>query len=274
MSTTKITRLYAYPVKSCGAVSLPAAKLERTGLPWDRAWMIVDEVGSFVTQRSHPQMARIACQIDTESLTLACAGMPDLTVRIGEVPTIQAVATIWGERFTALDEGDHAAAWVSEYLGGRFRLVRWDHSARRTSDAMWTGTDIALNRFNDGFPLLLIGDSSLADLNARMPEPLPMDRFRPNLVISGLEPYEEDYLDTLTAGAVKLRVVKPCTRCEITTTDQRTGARGQEPLRTLATYRANPRVGGGITFGQNVIVAAGVGETLHEGMELEAHWRF
>lgn len=248
--------------------------IEPHGLQLDRNWMIVDESGCFVTQRSHPRLARIACRIDDTSLTLACPGLPDLTIQRARVPTMRRRVTIWGERLAALDEGDHASAWLAECLDGRYRLVRWDDSVLRASDATWTGSYIALNRFTDGFPLLLIGEASLADLNTRLKEPLPMDRFRPNLVISGLAPYEEDHLDMLSAGAITLRIVKPCTRCEITTTDQLTGARGAEPLRTLSTYRANARVGGGIAFGQNVIVTSGVGETLHEGMRFDVNWNF
>lgn len=236
--------------------------------------MLVDEAGQFITQRSHPQLARIACRIDHASLTMTSPGLPDLIIALDRVPSMRAPVSIWGERIQALDEGELAASWLAECLGGHFRLVRWDESVRRASDATWTGADVALNRFSDGFPLLLIGEASLADLNTRLPEPLPMNRFRPNLVITGMDAYEEDYIDTLSAGNITLRVVKPCTRCEITTTDQTTGARGAEPLRTLATYRANPRVGGGIAFGQNVIIVSGIGETLHEGMQFEVTLSF
>lgn len=271
---TFLLRAFAYPVKSCRGMAAPSAVLDQAGLRWDRNWMIVDAAGQFVTQRSHPQLARIDCRIDTTLLTMACAGLPDLQIELARVPTATRTVSIWGGSFPALDEGEHAAAWLSECLGGRYRLARWDDTVERISDRTWTGNHIALNRFSDGFPLLVIGEASLADLNARLPEALPMNRFRPNLVIGGLQAYEEDHLATLTAGNVTLRIVKPCTRCAITTTDQHTGARADEPLRTLATYRSDPRMGGGITFGQNAIITRGFGETLREGMAFEAGWNF
>lgn len=274
MSTTLLLRLLSYPVKSCRGSTTSAAVLDQAGLRWDRNWMIVDGTDRFVTQRSHPQLARIDCRIDAGLLTMACPGLPELQIEPARVPALARTVSIWGAAYRALDEGEHVAAWLSECLGGHYRLVRWDDAVARISDRSWTGSDIALNRFSDGFPLLVIGEASLADLNARLPEALPMNRFRPNLVLGGLQAYEEDHIETISAGNVSLRIVKPCTRCEITTTDQRTGARGEEPLRTLATYRSDPRVGGGITFGQNAIITHGIGETLREGMPFEVRWNF
>ncbi|MFM9883001.1 MAG: MOSC domain-containing protein [Burkholderiales bacterium] len=157
--------------------------------------------------------------------------------------------------------------------------MAFDPAHRRISDRVWTGADEGLNRFSDGFPVLVISAASLADLNARLRTPIPMDRFRPNIVIDGISAYDEDHLDTLSAGPISsgpivLRVVKPCTRCEITTTDQATGLRGAEPLRTLSGYRSNARMQGGITFGQNAIVTGGFGRVLSVGMPLEPRWTF
>jgi hypothetical protein len=157
---------------------------------------------------------------------------------------------------------------LSELLGRPLRLVRFDQSRVRLSDLAWTGGLAAPNLFSDGFPLLAIARASLADLNSRLAVPLPMDRFRPNLVLDGLPPYGEDALGDLIAGALRLRRVKPCTRCSITTTNQGTGAvEGDEPLRTLKSYRWD-RALRGVTFGQNLIVVAGAGSRLTVGHPL------
>jgi hypothetical protein len=178
--------------------------------------------------------------------------------------------TVWGEHCPAFDQGEPAARWLSERLGRPLRLVRFDPSHRRLSDSTWTGGVEAPNRFSDGYPLLAISRASLDDLNARLPVPLPMDRFRPNLVLAGLPPYGEDALDDLVAGDVRLRRVKPCTRCAITTTNQATAeVEGDEPLRTLKSYRWDKALRG-VTFGQNLIVVAGAGASLRTGMELRA----
>jgi uncharacterized protein len=146
--------------------------------------------------------------------------------------------------------------------------VRFDPAHRRASDPAWTGGLTALNRFADGFALLAISRASLADLNERLAVPLPMDRFRPNLVLDGLPPYGEDQLEDLVAGAVRLRRGKPCARCRVTTTNQATGeVEGEEPLRTLKTYRWDPALKG-VMFGQNMFVVAGAGEMLRVGMGL------
>jgi uncharacterized protein YcbX len=178
--------------------------------------------------------------------------------------------TVWGDLCPAFDQGEPAARWLSGLLGRPLRLVRFDPSHRRLSDSTWTGGVEATNRFSDGYPILAISRASLDDLNARLPVPLPMDRFRPNLVFEGLPPYGEDALDDLVAGNVRLRRVKPCTRCAITTTNQATAeVEGDEPLRTLKSYRWDKALRG-VTFGQNLIVVAGAGASLRAGMELRA----
>jgi len=176
---------------------------------------------------------------------------------------------IWRDRCPAWDEGEVAARWLSEFLARDVRLVRFDPAHRRLSDPHWTGDTSALTRFSDGYALLAISRASLADLNARLPAPLPVERFRPNLVLDGLPPYGEDGLRDLWLGErVRLRVVKPCARCIITTTNQQTGlVEGEEPLRTLKTYRWDEALHG-VTFGQNVIVVAGAGESLSRGVRL------
>jgi hypothetical protein len=176
--------------------------------------------------------------------------------------------TVWRDRCRAFEQGEPAARWLSTLLGRPVRLVRFDPAQRRLSDTAWTGTLEAPNRFSDGFALLAISLASLADLNARLPAPLPMDRFRPNLVLDGLPPYGEDLLADLVAGEITLRRVKPCTRCSITTTNQATGTvEGEEPLRTLRSYRWDKALRG-VTFGQNLVVVSGAGARLRVGLQL------
>jgi uncharacterized protein YcbX len=178
-------------------------------------------------------------------------------------------------------------AWFSGYLGFESRLVRFSPDEERACSERWTGTHRAATQFSDGYPLLVIGRASLDDLNRRLgakgAPALPMERFRPNLVLDGLDAYEEDFIDTLTlddgaGGQVLLKLVKPCARCPVPGIDQRTGLRDphwpNEPLDTLAAYRANPRVDGGLTFGQNAIVIGGVGGTIRLDQECGWELRF
>jgi hypothetical protein len=179
-------------------------------------------------------------------------------------------ATVWRDHCRAFDQGEAAARWLGDFVGRPLRLVRFDPAQSRLSDPAWTGEVAAPNRFSDGFALLAISRASLADLNARLAAPLPMNRFRPNLVLDGLPAYGEDKVGDLVAGPVRLRRVKPCTRCRITTTNQATGeVEGEEPLRTLKGYRWDATLHG-VAFGQNLIVVAGQGTVLRAGAELRA----
>jgi uncharacterized protein YcbX len=262
-----IAALHVYPVKSCRGVSLDVATVTGAGLEHDREWMFVSPEGRFLTQRELPRLSVIGTELRGGYLRLSAPDRSPLAVPLdGRGPALE--VTVWRDRCRALDEGDEAAAWISDFAGRALRLVRFDPSQRRVSDRSWTGPVEAHSRFADGFALLAISLASLADLNARLPAPLPMDRFRPNLVLEGLPAYGEDSVGDLVAGETRLRAVKPCTRCAITTTDQATGAvTGDEPLRTLKTYRWNAALRG-VTFGQNLIVVAGAGSRLAVGTEL------
>jgi uncharacterized protein YcbX len=264
---TSLASLHVYPVKSCRGLELPEARLTAAGLEHDREWMIVRPDGRFVTQREVPRLALIATALDGEALTLAAAGVGSVTVPF-DFRGDAVAATVWRDRCAALDQGDEAARWLSELLGRPLRLVRFDQSQRRLSDDAWTGGLAAPNLFSDGFALLAVARASLADLNSRLAVPLPMDRFRPNLVLDGLPAYGEDELGDLVAGAARLRRVKACTRCQITTTNQATAeVEGDEPLRTLKTYRWDAALHG-VAFGQNLIVVEGAGTLLRAGAGL------
>jgi hypothetical protein len=265
-----IESLHIYPVKSCAGIDVVRSRVERAGLAHDREWMIVTPDGRFLTQRELPALARIRPDLGPTTLILRAPGLEPLHVEHdSQDPSVE--VRVWQDRCRAVDCGDEAARWLGRCLGREARLVRFPASERRRSNPHWTGADEGFSRFADGFALLLISTGSLEDLNARLATPLPMNRFRPNLVLAGLEPYQEDLLDELTDGSVRLRAVKPCTRCAITTTDQATGVvAGAEPLATLKTYRWSPELRG-VTFGQNLIVLD-AGE-LAVGRELRATWR-
>lgn len=265
MSIT-LTGLCVYPVKSCRGIEVSQARLTATGLEHDREWMIVTPVGRFVTQREEPRLALINTWLDDEGLQIECPGSGELFIPYnakGEATT----ATVWNDRCGAFDMGAAAADLLSAFLGTPHRLVRFNPAGRRASNREWTGDTQALNQFSDGFPLLAVSEASLAHLNGKLPAPLPMDRFRPNLVFSGFEPHGEDALHELAGGGVTLRAVKPCTRCKITTIDQKTGAvTGPEPLNTLRAYRLSKHPMG-VLFGQNMIPVAGIGQMLGVGQQ-------
>ncbi len=257
--TLILTGLHIYPVKSCRGIALAAAELTGRGLAHDREWMVVDAESQFLTQRALPRMALIEITLTSDTLGLTAPGQSDALE----------LSLAGRDDCAALDEGAAAAGWLSAFLGKAVRLVRFDPAHRRLSDPQWTHGVDAENHFSDGYPLLVIGEESLEDLNSRLDVPLPMDRFRPNIVIRGLGPHGEDVANVLSGEGVEIRLVKPCERCSITTTDQKTAAVGKEPLRTLANYRRDATLGG-VTFGMNGIVAAQAGTPLAVGMCLTA----
>ena len=270
--TASIAGLSIYPVKSCRGIALASAKLGTTGLTDDRHWMMVRPNGRFVTQRELPRMALIGTSVDDGALSLAAPGMPPLTVPRANGGAALAV-TVWKFSGSGIDCGEAAARWCSDFLATPLRLVRFDASVPRECSPEWTGGTPAITEFSDGFPILVISRASLAELNSRLQIALPMERFRPNLVLDGVGAYDEDRIHELRTPAVTLRLVKPCTRCSITTTDQQRGVvDGVEPLATLKTYR-NDSALRGVTFGQNAIIVKGIGENLRVGDPLDITWR-
>jgi hypothetical protein len=247
-----VSTLYIYPIKSCRGTAVSSATLDARGLIGDRRFMIVDDHGRFLSQRELPRMALISPAIVDGVVTLAAPGAPSLDVPIADDGPRRDVV-VWQDQCAAIDQGDAAGEWLGDFLQVTCRLVRLaDYAVRRVDPAYATQPNDQVS-FADGYPLLLIGEASLADLNARLPAPLPMNRFRPNVVVRGSAPYAEDAWGTVRIGAVRASVVKPCARCTTTTVDQETAERGKEPLRTLATYRRAAH--GGVLFGQNLIHA-------------------
>lgn len=263
-----IEGLYVYPVKSCRGLTLTHAQLTATGLAHDREWMVVSADGRFLTQREVPGLALVGTDMDEARLSLGANGAGSVDVALDCRGRAMQV-TVWRDRCAAWDQGDAVSRWLSEFLGRAVRLVRFDDSVPRRSDPRYTGDTPAWARFADAYALLAISQASLDLLNSKLPSPLPMNRFRPNLVLGGLEPHGEDrYGDLRSEDGAWLRGVKPCTRCTITTTDQSSGGRDpEEPLRTLREYRWSEELRG-ITFGQNLIVVAGAGRTLRVGQTL------
>lgn len=274
MSVTQavLSALHIYPIKSCRGIQLDAARLTPTGLSGDRHWMLVRPSGRFVTQRELPRMALITTALGERALMLAAPGMSPLSVAREQDGESVAV-TVWGFAGRGIDCGEEAAYWCTSFLGTPLRLMRFDASAPRECSTDWTGGVRALTEFSDGFPILVISRASLAELNSRLPKALPMERFRPNLVLDGVGAYDEDRIHELRAEGIAIRIVKPCTRCAITTTEQSTGERdGVEPLATLKTYRFDAGLRG-VMFGQNAIVVSGACATLRQGQQFEVVWR-
>ena len=245
----RLSQLTIYPIKSARGIPLEQWEVEDFGLRLDRRWMVVDQRGEFISQRSQPRMALVVPSVADGRLSVEAPGMPLLELNQKPSATVTAEVTVWESHCQATWLGEGPARWFSQYLGSPVSLVYMDDASVRLANPAYVpeGTRVS---FTDGYPFLLISEASLADLNRRLSDPLPMNRFRPNLVISGGEPYQEDHWRGLQIGEIAMQVVKPCLRCAITTTDQITGARGKEPLRTLATYRTSE---GGVMFGQNVV---------------------
>jgi uncharacterized protein YcbX len=290
----RIARLFVYPIKSCAGVELSEALLTETGLDLDRAWMVVDSEGEFLTQREEPRMALIqpAFKRGGTELQLRAPGMLALHLLVDAVEAPTRVR-VWNDVVPAYDMGDIAAQWFTDFLGlnaqglpradaPKYRLVRFDPEHRRLSSLQWTGGVEAPNQFSDGYPVLVLGQSALEGLNARLQAqghgPVDIRRFRPNIVLEGLEAHDEDRVGPLqiatAEGAAVLTPVKPCPRCPIPNINPDTAQSSPEVNDTLQGYRQDARVNGALTFGMNAIVTAGVDQVLRVGQPVSASYRF
>lgn len=277
----KIAQLFIYPIKSCAGIELKEAVLTDTGLDLDRAWMVVDEKGVFVTQREVPRMALIQPLLKTYDMIVKAPGMLALHVSIDEVEKPVTV-TVWEDTVKAFDMGDLAAQWFSDFLGKTVRLVRFDPEQTRLSSMKWTNGIEAKNGFDDGFAVLVTSVASLKVLNDKLTaegdQAVTMPRFRPNVVLTGVEAHDEDRLDTLNIetqeGVAQLKHVKPCIRCTIPDVDLQSGKQGTAVGDMLQSYRADPQMDGGITFGMNAIVLSGEDSTLRVGQAVGANYSF
>ena len=265
MTAVFIDELNVYPLKSARGISKTRVRLAATGFEWDRHWLVIREDGMFLTQRTHPLLTQIVTDLTDEGLTLTSAGLPPLTLPLAPRGAGRPVR-IWKDSCEGLDQGDEAASWVSRVLGEPARIVRTPATPGRRADPEFAGSAVAPIAFPDAYPILVCTRASLEDLNRRLPESLPMERFRPSLVLAGLPPYAEDRIASLEIGPVTLTLVKPCTRCIIPSTDQRTGVRGLDPVAVLRAFRFDRKLLG-VTFGENAVITAGVGEILERGAE-------
>lgn len=248
MSDRRLGEIRVHPLKGAAGILIDRVELDPFGPRHDRRWMAIGPDGVFLSQRNSPALALVDTALEDDTLCLRSRG-PDLSpLRVPAGGRSRSVR-VWLDEVEARDCGDEAAEWLTAALGEPARLVHFPDDGERAVATAYgrPGDRVA---FADAFPILLLARASLDDLNARLPRPLPMERFRPNLVIDGAEAYEEDRWRRIRVGDVTLDVVKPCARCLVTTTDQRTGARGKEPLRTLARYR---RLEGHVWFAWNAI---------------------
>ena len=281
-----IARLFVYPIKSCAGVELPEALLTETGLEFDRAWMVVDANNEFVTQRELPRMALIRPQLKHMEMVLRAPGMLALHIAFDRVEQPVRVK-VWNDEVAAYDMGDIAAQWFSDFLSepGRpqkLRLARFDPEQKRLSSLQWTGGVEAQNQFADGFALLVASEASLAELNDKLVAAghaaVGIERFRPNIVLAGIEAQDEDRLETMHIatgeGEARLQPVKPCSRCPIPDIDPATGVATPEVGDMLRTWRQNARLNGAVTFGMNAIVIEGVEHLLKVGQPVGANYRF
>jgi uncharacterized protein len=276
-----IASLHVHPVKSCAGIALTEALLIETGVEFDRAWMLVDAHGMFVTQRELPRLALVQPTLKHSEMVLRAPGMLALHVALDRVEAPVRV-TVWSDEVAAYDMGDLCAQWFTDFIGAPLRMARFDPAQKRLSDHRWTGTLDAENAFADGFPVLVTSTAALDELNRRLGAqghaPVTMARFRPNLVLEGLDAHGEDALDEIVfdtpEGPVRLKLVKPCTRCPIPDVDPLTGATGHAVGDTLAGYRADARLGGGITFGMNAVIVEGIERVLKVGAVGRATFKF
>jgi uncharacterized protein YcbX len=270
-----IERLFLYPIKGCRGIEVARATLAVSGLEvdgiGDREWIVADAHGTFLSQRELPQMALISTQLTPASLLVKAPGMLQLEIPFASEGDVLEVS-VWNDRVSGVTQGEIADAWFSRYLGRPCRLMRFDPEARRLSNTRYTGSTEAPYKFADAFALLITSTASLADLNTRLNgrgiAAVGIERFRPNVVLAGVEAFEEDYADRLAIGASELRVVKPCVRCTVPNVDPATGQPSHEPGDTLALFRDNAQAGG-VTFGVNAIVESGAGIRLARGDAVE-----
>ena len=277
----RIASLHLHPVKSCGGIAVDEALVIETGLEFDRAWAVVDERGVAVTQRELPRMALIQPVLKHVDMVLRAPGMLALHVALD---TVEAAvqATVWNDTVKAYDMGDLAAQWFSDFLGRRLRLVRFDPEQRRLANPRWTGPIEAETTFADAYPLLVTSTAGLDELNRRLAaaghDAVTMQRFRPNLVLDGLDANGEDHLDEIVfaaaEGPVRLKLVKPCDRCTVPDVDPATGTPGHAVGDALSAYRADARLDGAITFGMNAVILEGIEATLKTGMTGRATFKF
>ncbi len=245
-----VSSLIYYPIKACRGFEVDVAQVGRMGLQHDRRMMVTTPEGECLTQREYPRLALVSPKLRNGTVELSAANYDSLQVGVQTSGTPVTVK-VWESRDVhAIDQGEEAAQWFSDWLGKAVRLVHIAAGYKRLVNEKWAVHEDDHTGFADGYPILLASEEGLADLNSRLESPVPMNRFRPNIVVRGGAPFAEDTWNRINVGDVELAVVKPCARCVVTTIDKETLEKRREPLKTLGKYRKNEL---GAIFGQNVI---------------------
>lgn len=267
-----LSEIIVYPVKSLGGVSLEQSVVEDKGLQFDRRWMLTNIEGEFLTQREFPQMATLKVSIEADSLRVTAKNGDSIAIPVAENKAgAERRVSVWQSKLKARVVENSINEWFSEALQMNCQLVQMNENSKRIVSPYYAVRKYKDEvSFADGYPILLIGENSLEDLNSRLENPVPMNRFRPNLVIKNAEAFAEDNWKKIRIGEAVFHLVKPCARCVMTTIDQETGiSDGKEPLKTLATYRLVKRAGKSkINFGQNLI-AGNAGALIKTGDKVE-----
>lgn len=266
-----VSQLFVYPIKSCAGIALELAELSERGIKHDREWMVTDPSGHFLTQRELPKMSLVQSNLEEKNgsttLSLSAQGMTPYSVPALDQLMLRSALSevqVWNDLVNGIDCGDEAAQWLSDFLGRPCRLVQMPPTTLRRVDRLSAQPGFNKVGFADQFPFLLTTEESLCELNKRLDEPVPMSRFRPNIVVKGVDsPFAEDSWQTIKIGAVAFNLPKGCARCTIITVDQQTGKRGVEPLRELSKFR---NFNNQVIFGQNLahlgLGLISLGETL------------
>lgn len=247
-----LSQLFIYPIKSLSGIAIQSAKVTDRGLQYDRRFMLIDKNNRFLTQREFPKMALLQTVIEEESLFVFRKDSFEnkLVLPLAPEPANEKIVVrIWNDDCEAQIISNQANDWFSGHLNVDCRLVYMPDATERKVDIKYAMRDDITN-FSDGYPILVMGQASLDDLNSRLNEPLPVNRFRPNMVFTGGMPYEEDGMEHFSINGLDFYAVKPSARCVVTTTNQETGIAGKEPLKTLALYRSKNNK---VYFGQNVL---------------------
>ena len=245
-----LSNLTYYPIKACRGFDVSESRVEHMGLADDRRMMVVTPEGEFLTQREHPRLALITPALKNDSVILSAPNFDSMQFGIQKSGT-PTMVNIWKSKGVhAIDQGDESAQWFSDWLGVSVRLVHVDSNYKRKLNPDYAVSAEDYTGFADGYPILIISEASLLDLNSKLISPLPMNRFRPNIVVQNCEPFAEDTWKRIRIGGVGMALVKPCPRCVVTTIDKETLEKSKEPLKTLAAYRNQED---GAMFGMNVI---------------------
>jgi len=251
MDKLHLSQLFIYPIKSLGGITLQQGYISNRGLQYDREWMLIDQQGTFISQRKYPQLALLQTGITATTVTVQHKHNPNqnISFSIAEHLASPIEVKVWDDHCTGLEVSTEVSKWFSAYLQMDAKLVKMPQTEKREVDPRY-----ALHKetvgFADGYPSLIIGQSSLDLLNTKLAHQIGMDRFRPNLVFTGGDAHLEDEITEFSIGEVQFYSAKPCTRCVMITVDQQTGEKSQEPLKTLSTYRS---FGKKILFGHNIM---------------------